>query len=122
MKPYFKSILILFLLTALSVACAPKPETTNLAPTVAPRLLMDYDTVIESLRNQGLTVEQGRTFPADIFSVHAQEIGVNGTTIAVYEYADANAAAAEAAWVSPDGGEIIRPDPNNPGQMVTTMI
>ena len=124
MKPYLKSILVLYLVIDLSMACAPSAgPTVELKPTLGHNALpMDYDSLIESLRNQGLTVEPGQTYPAYPFSVPARDIGVNGTFISFYEYADIATAATEAAGVSPDGGEITRPDPNNPGQKVITTI
>jgi len=40
MKPYFKSMLVLYLVMAQSVACTPEQEVTNLTPTY--RLIYPY--------------------------------------------------------------------------------
>ena len=66
----------------------------------------DYDTLVASLRAAGLTVRPAQEISQPFLSVKGRVIGVNGGEVQVFEYQDADAAAAEAARVSPDGRSV----------------
>ncbi len=63
----------------------------------------DYVSLIDNLRQAGATVEPAGELTQPFFSVNSRVIVVNGGDVQVFEYADAAAAEAEAALVSPDG-------------------
>jgi len=54
----------------------------------------------------GLVCHPGEAVEQPFFSVAGRFLAVNGEDVQVFEYADAEAARAEAATVSPDGGTI----------------
>ncbi len=66
----------------------------------------DYVSLIDNLRQAGATVEPAGELTQPFFSVNGRVIVVNGGDVQVFEYADAAAAEAEAALVSPDGSPI----------------
>ncbi len=66
----------------------------------------DYISLIDNLRQDGATVEPAGELTQPFFSVNGRVIVVNGGDVQVFEYADAAAAEAEAALVSPDGSSI----------------
>ncbi len=66
----------------------------------------DYVSLIDNLRQAGATVEPAGELTQPFFSVNGRVIVVNGGDVQVFEYADAVAAEAEAALVSPDGSSV----------------
>ncbi len=66
----------------------------------------DYISLVDSLRASGATVEPAGEMTQPFFSVDGMVIVVNGADVQVFEYADAAAAEAEAALVSPDGSSV----------------
>jgi hypothetical protein len=66
----------------------------------------DYVSLIDNLRQAGATVEPTGEVTQPFFSVTGNIIVVNGGDVQVFEYADAAAAEAEAALVSPDGSSV----------------
>ena len=66
----------------------------------------DYVSLIDNLRASGATVEPVGEVEQAFFSVTSQVITVNGNDVQVFEYADAEAAEADAALVAPDGGSV----------------
>ncbi len=66
----------------------------------------DYVSLIDNLRQAGATVEPAGEMTQPFFSVNGRVIVVNGGNVQVFEYADAAAAEAEAALVSPDGSSV----------------
>jgi predicted small secreted protein len=67
---------------------------------------MDYDGLAAALRTQGAMVQRGGPIDQPFLSIPGRFLGVNGEDVQVFEYRDAEAARAEAARVSPDGGAI----------------
>ncbi len=66
----------------------------------------DYVSLIDNLRQTGATVEPAGEVAQPFFSVNGRVIVVNGGDVQVFEYADAAAAEAERALVSPDGSSV----------------
>lgn len=66
----------------------------------------DYVSLIDNLRGAGASVEPAGEIEQPFFSVSGQVITVNGADVQVFEYADAAAAEAEAALISPDGRSV----------------
>ena len=66
----------------------------------------DYISLVDNLRATGATVEPAGEMTQPFFSVNGKVIVVNGGDVQVFEYADAAAAEAERALVSPDGSSI----------------
>ncbi|UCB42023.1 MAG: DUF3221 domain-containing protein [Dehalococcoidales bacterium] len=79
------------------------------AEEVLVRSLIDYDSLVDSLRSAGATVEH-ETLPQvivqDFFSVTGQVFKVNGEEVQVFEYSVQAAAEEEAVLVSTDGSYI----------------
>ncbi len=68
--------------------------------------ITDYVSLIDNLRQAGATVEPAEEVAQPFFSASGRVIVVNGGDVQVFEYADAAAAEAEAALVSPSGSPI----------------
>ncbi len=102
MKRYLIPIAFLFLVAAWVTGCGgqPTPIVSHGGPVT------DYVSLIDNLRTAGATVEPAGEVSQPFFSVKGQMITVNGGNVQVFEYADAAAADAEAALVSPDGGSV----------------
>ncbi len=98
----------LFLVTALLLvsivvaACGAQPpaEVSDGGSTAG------YTSLAEELRTAGATAELGDEVSQPFFSVIGKVIKVNGQDIQVFEYADAEAARAEATLVSSDGTSV----------------
>ena len=88
-------------LTVLSVE-RPTPTVT---PTPTPPG-KDYIGLVDNLRGAGASVDPVGEVTQPFFSGKGFIIKVNGDDVQVFEYADARAAEAEAALVSPDGFSI----------------
>lgn len=64
------------------------------------------DQLLRALRQRGLTVSLAGEIPREInrfFSVPAQQVVINESRVSAFEYSSAEAAAADAALVGPDG-------------------
>ncbi len=73
---------------------------------VTPTSSISLDQFVQALGRQGLRVSVGDEIAPNVngfFSVPAQQVRVNDTQLSVFIYRDADAAAAEAALISPDG-------------------
>ncbi len=64
----------------------------------------DYVSLVDHLRGVGATVVPTGSVTQPFFAVSGQVIKVNGEQVQIYEYADEEAANADAAHISPDGG------------------
>ncbi len=62
--------------------------------------------LVDNLRATGANIQPAGDITQPFFSVKGLVITVNGSNVQVFEYADANAADAEAALVSSDGSSI----------------
>lgn len=103
------SMLLLQLLAALA-ACgqASKPPQAG---------VLDYAELVANLRAEGATVtEQGTIRENFGLSGQARAILVDGTRVQVYEYDDADAAAADAQHISSDGTTFRYQDSSGVGQ------
>ena len=120
MKKSKSIIIIIFLaLTVILVGCASTesqepadasplplapegqtPEETQIEP------IMDYDSMVDNLRNAEATANPGGEIIQPFFSVKGLVINVNGEGVQVFEYDTANEAASEAETISPDGSSI----------------
>jgi hypothetical protein len=78
------------------VGCA---RTSTASPT-------DYASLVDALREQGVTVESAGTVSQPFFTVEGQAITVNGEQVQVFVFADTAAASAAAAQVSDDGSSV----------------
>jgi len=95
------SIFVALLLLGL-VGCggSSTPPTSHGGP------VKDYVSLVDHLRAASATVVPTGTVTQPFFSVTGQVITVNGEQVQIYEYADEEAANADAARISPDGGTI----------------
>ena len=95
------SIFVALLLLGL-VGCggSSTPPTSHGGP------VKDYVSLVDHLRGVGATVVPTGSVTQPFFSVPGQAIAVNGEQVQAYEYADEEAANADAARISPDGGTI----------------
>jgi len=92
---YLFLIITVLMLAAYSAGCAANNGTGG-----------DYANLIDNLRSAGAVVEpQGEASP-DFLSAKRMIIIVNSGDVQVYEYDDAAAADAEAAFISSDGSSI----------------
>lgn len=66
----------------------------------------DYASLVDNLRAAGISVEPEGEVDQPFFSVEGMMIKVRGEDVQVFQYADAAAAAAQAALVSPDGSAV----------------
>lgn len=66
----------------------------------------DYGGLVEQLRAGGATVGSEDEISQPFFSVTGKVISVDGESVQVFEYADKDAAEAEAALISPDGTSV----------------
>lgn len=95
------SIGIFGVLLLLGVAgCGESPPTSHGGP------VKDYVSLIDHLRAAGANVVPQGSVTQPFFSVTGQVITVNGERVQVYEYANDDAASAEASRISPDGGTV----------------
>lgn len=98
----------LFLFTALLLvsvvvgACGAQPpvDVSHGGPAT------DYVSLLDKLRAAGATVELEDEVSQPFFSVPGKAIKVNGQSIQLFEYADGEAAEAEAALVSFEGSSV----------------
>ena len=90
--------LIFFLAIGLSVRGAAAP--------VSNQPIMDYVSLINSLRAAGTPVERRGGVDQPFFSVNGKMLKVRGEDVQVFEYSDATAAEAQATLVSPSGSAV----------------
>ena len=103
MNRYLILVNVLFVALAFIVAgCAgPQPPVT---PHVG--LVTDYVSLVDNLRAAGADVQPAGDISQPFFLVKGLAITVNGGNVQVFEYADDDAADAEAALISPDASSI----------------
>jgi len=68
--------------------------------------IMDYASLIKSLRAAGAPVERRGGVDQPFFSVDGKLLKLRGEEVQVFEYPDATAAEAQAALVSPSGSAV----------------
>jgi len=66
----------------------------------------DYSSLVQNLEDLGAIVEPSGEISQPYFSTEGKTATVNGGTIQVFEYPDAESANTEAALISPDGSSI----------------
>lgn len=95
------SIFVALLLLGL-VGCggSSTPPTSHGGP------VKDYVFLVDHLRGVGATVVPTGSVTQPFFSVPGRVITVNGEQVQIYEYAGEEAANADAARISPDGGTV----------------
>lgn len=116
MKTNLLVVSSLFMLALFTTACAGQPTVTSsvdestgevTTPTAElPAVLNDLDSLMQTLRAAGSTVELGEAVEQAFFTVPGQIIKVNGADVQVFVYDSAEAMEAEAAQVAEDGGSI----------------
>ncbi len=90
-------LVLVLAIVGLAGCTSEKPPVSHGGPVT------DYVSLIDNLRQAGATVEPSGEVAQPFFTVTGNIITVNGGDVQVFEYADAAAAEAEAALVSPDG-------------------
>ena len=91
----------LFALASLAIlvtACAA-PSTGTTAP-------MDYNVLLEDLRQAGAQVEPAGPVEQSFFSVGGRFLRVDGQDIQVFEYPDVASRQTESDQISPDGSAV----------------
>jgi len=71
--------------------------------TLGPKPVTDYSTLLRYLRDSGAPIEEKGEIHEPFFDVEGRRVTVNGNTIEIFEYANAEAMESEASYVSPDG-------------------
>lgn len=94
------SLALVLAIMGLAGCTSEEPSVSHGGP------VKDYISLVDNLRATGATVEPAGELTQPFFSVNGSVIAVNGSDVQVFEYADAAAAEAEAALVSPDGSSI----------------
>ena len=98
--------------TATAVPSAtPQPPAAEPTGTEPPLVshggpVVDYVSLLDTLRAAGAAVEPNGEITQEFFSPTGWAIKVNAADVQVFEYPDEAAAEAEAAQVAPDGGSI----------------
>ncbi len=102
MNRYLILVNVLFVALAFIVAgCAgPQPPAPHVGPVT------DYVSLVDNLRAVGADVQPAGDISQPFFLVKGLAITVNGGNVQVFEYADDDAADAEAALISPDASSI----------------
>jgi hypothetical protein len=99
MRKNLVAITVIILLTTLGAGC-----TSDSSPDEG--AVEDYDSLVDSLRASGATVEPAGEIVQDFFLVRGHVIEVNGEDVQVFEYSDEEVMEGDAALVSPDGSSI----------------
>jgi hypothetical protein len=89
-----------FLIGLVGCGGSSTPPTSHGGP------VKDYVSLVDHLRGVDATVVPTGSVTQPFFSVPGQVITVNGEQVQIYEYADEEAANAEAARISADGGAV----------------
>ena len=97
MRYYTNSLVMLLLVALVFTTCGSKPKLSHGGP------VLDYVSLLDSLRAGGASVEPAGEIEQPFFSVTGRVIKVNGGDVDVFEYDDSDDADAEAKKVSPDG-------------------
>ncbi len=99
--------LFLLLIVALFTlaACGGGADQGNL-PSESDVSPGGFDGLVEALKAQGPEVEISDSIDQPFFSVPGQALMLKDQNVQVFEYPDAEAAAAEAETISPDGGSV----------------
>ena len=100
MRRHFITSIVLLFFAVQITACAPKVKQSN------DEALMDYATLIDTLRATGVNVVPSGEIAQPFFSVKGRVISVNGKDVQVFEYANADEASAIGEHISPDGSWI----------------
>jgi hypothetical protein len=110
MKPRIFLLTLLLVAAALSPACVPKSQATDVpdagSTTSHGGSVEDYVSLVDALRAAGATVEPSDTVEQAFFSVTGQIIKVNGADVQVFEYESAEAMETDVSQVAHDGGSI----------------
>lgn len=90
------------------VACGPAAGigSSGAQPTatvIRNTSIKDYTTLVNALRQSGLSVDVAGDVSQPFFSAQGRSINVNGETVQVFEYADEQAMQSDAAKVGGDG-------------------
>ncbi len=117
-------VLFLLFFAALLAGCSPVQGTTTATETPAGPAAsgLDYAGLLAALQAEGAMATPGERSPFTSLSVNPVLITVNGEDVWVYEYADSAAAVQDAAYISPDGGQITVPDPDDPSIVTVSII
>ena len=99
-------LLILGIIAAGLVLVALFFYPVNVEEKHATSEVTDYLSLVRNLENLGATVEPTGVVSQPYFSPEGKTATVNGETIQVFEYPDAESASTEAAMISPDGSSI----------------
>jgi hypothetical protein len=86
-----------------TVVAVGTPITGTVAATAG--VVNDYASFVAALQGAGATIEQAGNTAGSIFTGTGHIVRINGGEVQAFEYADAAAADAEAAKVSPDGSK-----------------
>ncbi len=105
------AVVAILALIAYGIGCtgekSPAPPVSAPTPTISHGgPVRDYISLVDNLRATGVNIQPAGDITQPFFSVKGLVITVNGSNVQVFEYADADAADAEAALVSPDGSSI----------------
>lgn len=98
-----------FVFAILSAGCDGQARTAAAATPTAvsqPDAVTDVDSLMETLRVAGASVEPGDKVEQPFFSVTGQLIKVNGADVQVFVYDTAEAMETEASQVAEDGSSI----------------
>lgn len=95
-------LLLLILMAALFVACAP--GAISRATSTAPRnTITDYAALVEAFKAEGTAAQSGEEIPDAVFSIKKRILSLPHARVQVMEYPTEADAQAEAAKISPDG-------------------
>ena len=97
MKYYLSMLAVMFLTVLAFNTCGSKSKVSHGGP------VLDYVSLLDSLRAVGATVELAGEIVQPFFSVKGHRITVNGGDVQVFEFADAEDVQAKGEQVSPDG-------------------
>ena len=101
------AVAAILVLIAYGIGCADEKSPVPPTPTISHGgPVRDYIGLVDNLRATGANIQPAGDITQPFFSVKGLVITVNGSNVQVFEYADANAADAEAALVSSDGSSI----------------
>ena len=102
MKYYLSMFAVMFLTVLAFNTCGSKSKVSHGGP------VLDYVSLLDSLRSGGATVEPAGEIEQPFFSVKVRLIKLNGSDVQVLEYHDSDDADAEAKKVSTDGSWVSK--------------
>ncbi len=114
-----KIFLAVLLFSLLAAACAPTPAGPE---SFGADDALTEAGLIAALQAAGAEAAAAGTFTAADLTGRPSLLRVNGEDLQIYTYPDPAAAAREAGFVSPDGSQIVMPDPADPAQRTVSMI